>query len=300
MALGITILISVPLLLLSVIDNGVIGDTPYLALDTLYTLGEGSEKVSGILKAAAAKTDKSLQMCFHNETGYRKTFFNVFESFVQAFLEKEKSLEFFKAVYRITINNLPMGYVLESYTKDQDGDVSIVNNSALMAPVDANSIARNDTVSTSWSSPDGAIINATEYAIENGELTSQFSLKFEEDRWLVEGQLQGKPVNATLDYTGWLLSGFGSYLVLNNLRASENNSGEFHMWTPSADPASALPVVLSKIDDDPNANFKIDLGVLMMKFLADEKGIFRKGTIKQGPVDMKLDLLYSKGEPVLP
>jgi len=282
------------------IDSGVIGSTPYLSLDILYNLGEGKEVVAGVLKGLSAKTGQSLQLCIHNEIGYRQTFFNVFESFVQAFSGNENNPNFFEALYRVTINEVPMGYVQESYAKDEEGDIGIVNNSALLIPVDASSVSRTDSEATSWSSPDGSIINASEYTIGNGVLNSQFSLVHQDDAWQVEGVLQGKEIKTKLEHSGWLLSGFGSYTELENLRKSENNSGEFHMWAPSADPTSALPVVLSKLSDNPNANFEIDMGALVMKFLADDKGIFRKGTIAQGPMLMKMELIYFKGDPSLP
>lgn len=282
------------------IDSGVIGNTAYLSLDILYNLGEGSEKVAGVLKGLSAQTGNTLQICLHNEIGYRQTFFGIFESFVQAFLENEVNPNFFEALYQVSINDIPMGYVQESYEKDADGDVAIRNETSLLIPVDASSIARTDSLSRSWSRPDGSLINATEYVIENDVLKSQFSLDYSDDAWQVTGELQGKAVTKKLDHDSSFLSGFGSYVELENLRNSESESGEFHMWSPTADPTSALSVVLSKLSDNDNANFKIDMGAMVMKFLADEQGVFRKGTIEQGPISMQMELIYSKGAPKLP
>lgn len=282
------------------IDSGVIGKSGYVALDTLYNLGEGEEKVAGILKGIAAETEQSLQLCIHNEMGYRKAFFDVFTSFVTAFSNIEGSKSFFKALYNVSINDIPMGVIEEKYTQDSEGDINIINKTALIIPVDSNNIMRTDSLGSSWSSPTGSIINGTEYSIENGVMKSQFSLVNKDDKWHVEGQLQGKELKKELDFDGWFLSGFGSYLVLENLRSSGDSSGTYNMWLPSADPTSALPVELSKIENDSTANFKIDMGALVMKFMADEDGIFRHGTIKQGPIEMKMKLLYSEGKPALP
>jgi hypothetical protein len=41
------------------------------------------------------------------------------------------------------------------------------------------------------------------------------------------------------------------------------------------------------------------MGAIVMKFLADEKGVFQKGTIAQGPILMKVELIYSQGVPSL-
>lgn len=279
---------------------GVIGDAPYLALDTLYTLESGGQRVIGVLKAMSAQTDQSLQICMHNELGYRESFYNTFVSFVNAFSENQANAEFFEAISKVSINGIPMGFLHESYTSDADGDISVVNNSALMVPVDASSIARTDSVSRSWSKIDGTLINSSDYTIENGTVSSQFSIVYQDDAWQVEGEMQGKAISTQLEHKGELLSGFGSYVGLASLRNSDKRSQEYFMWAPSADPTSVLPVVLSQIDDNESANFEIDMGPMVLRFLADDKGIFRQGNILQGPMTMQIELLYSKGQPLSP
>lgn len=281
------------------IDSGVSGATPYLHLDTLYMLGEGAEKVSGVIKAMSAQTAQSLQICTHNEIGYRATFKSVFESFVQAFATPHKDTTFFSPVYRITINGMPVGFGREVYDIDSDGDVEINEYSAYIIPVDASSVATSDSLSTSWSRADGSLINGQEYSIENGKLASEFSISFSEESWRVEGQLQGKPVSGKLEYTGWLLSGLGSYLETELLAQADKASERFYMWTPEADPLSALEVTLSKIESA-DANFKLDMGALVMEFQAKELGIFERGTLSRGPLKMELELIHLHGQPVLP
>jgi hypothetical protein len=282
------------------LDTGVIGDTPYLMLETLYNLGEGAERVSGILKGLSAKTSQSLQICLHNEVGYRQAFFSVFESFITAFTENDENSEFFEPIYKFSFNDIPVGYGREQYTIDSDGDVALINDTALILPVDASSISRTDSVSTSWSSPDGSLINTTEYSIENNVLSSEFDLSYKDDAWHVDGKLQGKAVNSVLEHGNWLASGFGSYVELASLIASENESSEFHMWVSDADPTAAIKVTVNKLKDNPNGNFKIDMGPIEMTYQGDEHGIIENGYIEQAGVKMKLELMHLKGSPKLP
>jgi len=219
---------------------------------------------------------------------------------VLAFAQKSAEPAFFKAIFQVSINGIPMGYLQEEFSLDADGDVAIINESSLIVPVDANSIARTDTVSRAWSKPDGSLINASDYSIENGVLKSQFTISLAEGAWQVDGQLQGKAINTSLEYKGELLSSYGSYTGLEQLRESDNTQSETHMWAPSADPTIALPIVLSQIENDEQANFEVDMGPMVLRFLADDKGIFRQGTIIQGPLNMNIELIYSKGEPSLP
>lgn len=279
------------------VDAGVIDDTPYISADTLYNISDSETSLSGVVKGKSARTSQSLQLCVHNEIGYRDTFTKVFTSFVEVFTKSEADPEFFEVVYKISLNGIHVGFVEERYTFDAEGDVSIANNSAMLMPVDANNFARIDSVSDSFSTSDGSIINANEYTVQNGVLASNFSLSYADEAWQVVGEMQGKEVTKTLEHDGWFLSGYGSYLVLENLRKSEASSGEYTMWSSSVDPSSALPVKLRQLSDNPNANFEVDMGPLVMQFLADEKGIFQRGTINQGPIKLGMTLMHARGLP---
>jgi hypothetical protein len=282
------------------LDVGLIGDTPYLLRETLYNLGDGEDRVSGILKGLVAQTNQSLQICLHNEVGYRQTFFSVFESFITAFTESEENTEFFEAIYKLSFDGIPVGYGREKYTTDNEGDVSLVNDTAFTVPVDANSMSRTDTLSISWSNPDGSLINAHEYSIDNSVLGSKFDIEVKDDVWHVGGELQGKAVNAVLEHGGWLASGFGSYVELANLMKSEEESTDFHMWISDADPTTVMDVTISKLVDNPEGNFKMKMGPIVMTYQGNENGVIERGYIEQAGSKMTLDLMYSKGEPKLP
>ena len=282
------------------IDTGIIKNTPYLLMDTLYALGEGNQKVLGLMKGLSAETDESLQICLHNEAGYRKTFMSVFESFLEAFIEKEKNTEFFESVIKMTINGLPVGYGHEKYILDEEGDVHIQSKSALIAPVDASSISRSDSVSMTWSEQDGSLINGIEYTVENNALTSRYSIQQKENKWQVEGEMQGKAISKELSHTGPLLTDFGTYLETKALSHSDKKTSEFDMWIAEADPTSTMKVKISKLSKNPKANFKIDMGPLVMDFKAKKNGVITQGTLSQGALQIHLETVFVKGEPNLP
>lgn len=281
------------------IDVGVEVNAPYLLLDTLYILGQGDKKVTGILKALSAKTGEHLQICMHNEVGYRKTFLKVFKSFVGAFIEKKDQSTFFNSIIKLTINDMPVGYGQETYRTDKDGDIKIHSGMALMLPVDANSLSRSDSTSDSWSSPDGALINAQKYTIENSALSSNFTIQIQDEKWQVKGELQGKSISTELEYTGALLSDFGNYLELKHLSNSAQNSSNYYIWS-DIDPTSAQKIITSKVSGNPKANFKTDMGPIVMEFMAEDNGIFRQGVLQQGALNMKMEMIHVYGEPKLP
>lgn len=283
-----------------VVDVGAIQNTPYLMLDTLYTLGEGNARVTGVLKALSAQTDKSLQICLHNEIGYRTSFSNVFTSFVNAFLESEENKAFFEPIYKMVFNGMPVGFGHEKYTLDSDGDVEIYTKSSMLLPVDASNVSRTDSVNQSWSSPDGSLINANEHTVENGVLASHFSISNIDDKWRVAGEMQGKAIEVDLDYTEWLLSGYGSYLATIELMKSEETRANYHMWLSDADPTTATTVGLSETNGSDEGNIQIEMGPITFKFSAEADGIIQKGAMEQGPVKMQLELLKVRGTPAIP
>lgn len=231
--------------------------------------------------------------------GYQNAFVAVFKSFVRAFTAAQPSPEFYRSTYQVLINDIPMGFTREKYIEDSDGDIEIVVGTAFMIPVDETSIARSDSVAFSWSNPNGSLINASEYTIENSTMTSSFDISYVEDAWQVKGELQGKALEIELAHKDWLLSSYGSYLESVNLLNSDNNSGSFYMWTADADPTAAIEVVISEEADNPSGNLKIDMGPLIMTMQSDKKGVISKGVMQQGGLKMDMVLMHSHGTPTL-
>ncbi len=282
------------------IDSGVIDGNPYMLLDTLYNLGDGEQKVAGLMKGLSAKTDNSLQICIHNELGYRQTFLSVFASFLNAFSTNQANPEFFSTVYQFSLNGIPVGYASEKYRTDEDGDVQLKGHTAMLVPVDQSGVSRSDTAGVEWSTPAGELINATAYNVENSQLGFDFSISREEGAWQIAGQLQGKEVKSTLEHTGELLTNFGSYIVSASLSDSEVSSRELVMWSPDADPTAATQVRISKIDGNANANRKLEVGPISIDFMSDVNGIFLNGVMHHGPISMNMELMHKVGMPKLP
>lgn len=282
------------------LDTGIVNNTPYLAFDTLYSVGDGNKKLSGVVKAKSAQTGKTLEVCLHNELGYHQSFTQVFESFVKAVATSQQQEVLYEASFQLIFNGIPAGYSYETHSIDSDGDVESVNTEAMIFPADATSVTRTDSTVRSWSSAQGSLINHTEFTVENGELSSQFSLSNQDDKWIVTGQLQGKDVNVTLSHNTWLLSDFGGYLAGASLLSSDQDSVAYSMWIPDADPSAVQAVTLSKIANSSDANIKFDMGPFSLDYLANQYGALIKGSMQQGPVSINLIQTSSRGQPVVP
>lgn len=282
------------------LDTGLVNQTPYLQLDTLYSLVNEETSLIGVVKALSAESGDTLQVCLHNEIGYKESFFSVFESFTSAFEAHNPSDVFFEPIYKMNIGGMSVGYSRESYSLDSDGDVVSRVKSSYLVPVDANTVSRADDVSISWSKTDGSLINLSEYGIENSVLTSSFTLQKPEDSWIVDGQLQGKPVQQQLSHKDNILSGYGSYVETLKLLDSDNSSTTFYTWLSDADPTSAVEATLEQVTNNLNANFAMTLGPLQMYLKAEPSGVIKQINMNQGPVEFTFELMNVKGAPVKP
>lgn len=282
------------------IDIGVTKNTPYLSLDTLYSIGNGSDKAAGVLKTISAESSGSLQICAHNEMGYREAFKEASISFINAFVEPEKESNFYRAIYKIVINGKPVGFGIENHSIDNDGDIQSVSNSSMLMPLSKDSLARSDSSNTSWSRPDGSLINASEYTIENDSLTSRYRLTAPNGEWIVEGELQGKEINSSLNHNSWILSEFGLYQQTARLLESDQPSDSFKMWVSDSDPTSTTDVTIAHRPNNSDSNITMVMGPISIDLMAEKDGSYKSGKFELGPMKMSLELIYSHGRPLLP
>ncbi|MBF7073587.1 hypothetical protein ISG33_09295 [Glaciecola sp. MH2013] len=281
------------------LDIGVSDEVAYVLFDTLYTLGKPGEAVSGILKTLTAQTGDNLLMCLHNEVGYRATFKAVFESFVAAAKPKQDSNVFFENAFKMSFNGIAMGYSREVHSLDQDGDVHTRQYNTMLFPSSSAAISKSDTFVEQFARIDGSLINLYEYSVEDGSLSHEYSVSVKGNDWHVEGERQGEAVGAVLEYDGWLLSTFGSYLATAELLNGEEKRAEYQMWLSSANPLAAMPTTLQKLEGNKNANVELQVGPINAKYLAKLDGTFSSMSFAQEGITLEMTTLYQVGNPVL-
>ena len=228
------------------LDVSNLGNVPVFSYDILYNLGETDERVSGLMKGMSAESANGLQVCLHNEIGYRETFKDVFTSFVNAVDRTANVKPFFFAINGMKMQGELVGIVSEKFSIDADGDVEIVEATSLILPVDANTVSSTDSLARSWSRIDGTLINTYEYTVENGEVMSSMGLSRTEGTWVIEGEIQGKKVNSELSYDDVFTSNFGAYLETQKLANSDQDSLSYNTWSLEGDPTQPTPTVMYK------------------------------------------------------
>ena len=280
------------------LDMSTMGNTPVFAYNLLYNLGEPEQRVSGLLKGMSAETANGLQVCLHNEVGYRETFKDVFASFVNAVDKSSNPQPFFHAINGMKMHGELVGIVSEKFLKDADGDVEIVETTSLILPVDESTVASTDARVRSWSRADGTLINAYQYAVENSELSSSMGISMPDDKWVLEGEIQSKAISSELAFTGELISNFGAYLETQKLAASDKTSANYYTWNADADPTQATETELQKNGTE-NGLLKLTADVIGFKvnYTVDEAFIMQNAEMKMGPMDFHISPLYVSGKP---
>jgi len=281
------------------VNAAVYSGMPYLSYDMFFMLKTGDKSQIGLIKSAAAAVGGQQLFCTQQEMGYRDTFISAFQSLLAAVMSEQEDDFFFDNVGIISVNGQPAGYTHDYYRQDEDGDVQENSEMALMLGVDESTVMRTDSASYDWSDSDGFLINGRSYEIVNGEVNSEFSIDHGKGHWLVRGQMQGKKIDTELNYSGDLLSGYGIYLAVADLAASDKDSLSYKVWSDSA-PETATDIIISKVENNPESNFKYTMGPLEVLLKADDKGVFSAGTMIIGPVHMDVDMVYVKGQPRLP
>lgn len=275
-----------------------IADTAVLDYQVLYNLGTGAEQLTGLMKGLSAESPNGLQVCLHNEIGYRETFKDVFTSFVNATDKSAHATPFFNSVNSVFMNNELVGVAVEKFTKDADGDVEIREALSMILPVDANNVATTDTVTRSWSYADGELINAYTYSVENSEMSSSLSLSESEGVWAVEGEIQGKPISAQLEYQGEFVSNFGTYLVVDELNKTDKETTTYVTWSADTDPtAPTTTTMLKEGKQDGLYLYKADMEGFEVKYKANDDLIMQSATMSIGPVSMLIKPLFVSGKP---
>lgn len=281
------------------LDVSNLGNVPVFSYDILYNLGETDERVSGLMKGMSAESANGLQVCLHNEIGYRETFKDVFTSFVNAVDRSANVKPFFFAINGMKMQGERVGIVSEKFSIDADGDVEIVEATSLILPVDANTVSSTDSLARSWSRIDGTLINTYEYTVENGEVLSSMGLSRTEGTWVIEGEIQGKKVNSELSYDDVFTSNFGAYLETQKLANSDQDSLSYNTWSLEGDPTQPTPTVMYK-KSQKNGLLELvaEIESFKIEYTVDEDFIMQKAKVEMGPIDYSVMPMYVSGKPI--
>ncbi len=278
------------------IDAGHINGSPYISLEWLFTLGEGAQKVAGFTKSSAANVNDVTLVCSHNYFGYRETFTRIFEEFVGTAKTPSRDMPpYYEEIVLESIGDMNVGFAQIAYARDDEGDSLIRTTTASVYPAGPGGIATSDSATSTWSTPDGAVINAYSADAENGVVMNNMQLDRNDDGdWISTGIFQGKEISYVIDGDIVPLSELGQMQRVDTLFDGDATRTDMQVWLPSADPTGFLTGVIEQTGEDRKAT--MTLGPLALDAGFDDKGSLTEATINAGANTLMLERIWTNGE----
>lgn len=279
------------------LDAGHLDGSPYLSVEWVYTVGEAPNALVGHTKVAAATNGKLTQACSHTALGYRETFKNSFATFVRATQQPGPAVEpYYEEVALQKLAGQPIGTVHVSYTLDEDGDTRIDTVNASLIQIGPDSVASSDSVSVSWSTPEGMLINALIVDAENGEVVTNLTLARNDSAdWQVSGTFQGKPLEHVIDGSEAPISDLGSIQIARAFFAGDATEVSFPMWISDADPTRMLQATMQREDKNTAGEALLILGPLSMQTSFDDAGSVTYSSMQIGALEFALERVWHRG-----
>ena len=278
------------------LDAGHLDGRPYYALEWLYTLGTPPEARIGLVKLRTALVGDFTLSCAHNHLGYRQTFGNLFQQLVGSLSVKSASTEpYYQELFIQSIAGRRIGFSLESFRLDPEGDTEVVSIESMILPVDASSLTASDTWRKSFSNPDGSMINAYVYSAENGEVVTDMSLAWGDKQWQVSGSLMGKAFSGVISAENMPMSSLGFFHGMRELmRDPDATVFEYRSWMPSVDPTSFITATVTV--DKPDNNGTLQTGPLIFQGEFGSEGTVESMAMNMGGISMLLERAWHRGD----
>ena len=281
-------------------DAGVIDGLPYLALEWIYTVTSDTQTLVGFTKVRAAVKGDIAFACSHNYLGYRETFARAFSGFVEnAEYEATTPMPYYEEIALLDYNGFGNGVAYFSFTEDEEGDIKMFSSEASIMPVDASTIVTSDSITITYTTPDGELINSINVDVENGEIVSNLSLKRNAaDAWISGGVMQDKEIETELDGAISPASELHLIKAARDLFAGSETSVTLDIWVPAADPTRFLQSTLTRDDAEVERQANVTLGPISYVGQFDEYGNMVDAVMSIGPITINIERVWSAGVPV--
>ena len=279
------------------IDTGEVAGIPWLALEWLYTVQGEEQLLIGFTKVRVAGKGQRAFACGHNTLGYRDSFERAFNEFVSsAAIASDEAEPFYEEIAQIKMNMPGAGFAYTSYNYDEDGDIRMYLAESALMPVDAATLTTNDDYTISYTDPDGNLINSISIMVENGELTGDLSLSYEEERgWVSAGKLQGKEVDFAIGTEVEPTSEWQQLAIARDLFGGDAATATVKAWVPGVDPSSLLDATMTRDDAEVERQAIMQLGPLRYTGRFAESGNLVDAVMNIGPVSMHIERIWSRG-----
>lgn len=283
-------------------DAGVLGRSPFMAVDWLYRINGDHGPRLGALKQIASIKDGHGLYCAHTEIGYAKTFRSVATTLVESieFSDAKPQPQYFE-INAASVADRRMGVVVYSVEKDANGDNRVVSVQALLAPVTPDTLTSRDSYHIEWARPDGSMISATSIESSNGEIETNLSLKRGgEGDWMFEGIFNQKKIAGTIQSDTGPVTWLGQALARRALFDRKDVVGTTlleRVWTAESPDSfvDSKTTVTAVVSDQQLAIREEVAGIAGDAIIDRATGASTLVTVQGGPFTLKFERVYVQG-----
>jgi hypothetical protein len=283
-------------------DAGVIGSSPFIAIDWLYRANDGKGAKLGALKQIAASKGGRGLYCSHVDLGYTRTFRDVASAFIESvkYTTAEPEPQYVE-ISTARIGQTPVGVSIVTLTKDEEGDFKLTNSSSLLVPVAMDTLTAQDTYHLQWARADGSMINAIHVVSANGEIDTNLALKAAEGGgWTVEGVFKQKEIKETIATEDAPLTWLDQALARRALFDRKDVVGATRKeptWiaiSPTSFVDSTMTVT-SVIDATSLATREEAAGLVIESVIDRATGLPREISMQMGPQTLRMRRVFVQG-----
>lgn len=282
-------------------DAGALGAIPFISTAWLYRAkGDDNTARVGALKQFVMEKNDFGVYCAHNDLGFNQTFARVTKAFAETLATKAPAIApHYVEISTATVSDRKAGVAIVTLERDNEGDLRARQTLSMLIPSGDSAISE-DSTDVAWLEPDGELINASHVDVSNGELDRRLALKWEQDEWVVEGEVQGKEIKTKLPKGSEPGSWVTQARQVKALLAEPNPIGKEHsigMWI-SANPdklTTATTRIVAKQGEQHYTAVGDIGGVRANLKLEKSSGMASTTDIKAGPIVIKLERVYVSG-----
>ena len=228
-------------------DAGALGEVPFLAIRWRYGPGALKQLVFNKLGHGV--------YCAHPGLGYVKTFETVTRSLADSFkAPPAEAAPYFVEIKTASAKGIQLGVAVSTLQRIASGGTRARQITALIMPVPGG-LHAHDADNVTQLRSDDSLVDAAHLILRDGAPAIKIELSLRENQWRIEGELEGKKLNATLPAGARPGNWLEQARAMRKILARENPIGVEHtlpMWTPSR-PAELVDMhtkVLAKNSDD--------------------------------------------------
>jgi len=270
---------------------GLAEDRPFFETDWLVVVDGAAYQA----KFKFANQANLAVYCQHTETGYAEAFGEFYRSVLGSLETDPEPPVAFRDVSIVSIGEMQIGYQTSLGRLDEDDDYKIEIAASTLIPNGPGEFASSDDYIVEFSRPDGELINQV-WISSDGENVTQLSLRTADDEtgaWQVEGEMQGKPIEARFDSLSPLLSSLGEARLVRRLGNDEAGAqARYRRWLGPLSPGTAVDHAATSLGQ---SRVETVAGPVTSNVEVDAHGV-RSGIIQMGRLEMKLDRVHVEGD----